>query len=73
MWSKLAASIGTKLLIKAIEWLAFVLPKAIIDWKEKKKRAKAQQEALEKYNNLPIDTPLDERGKAYEDLINSGR
>ena len=73
MWQKLAASVLTKLAIYIIEWLAFALPSALIKWKDKKRREKEQQAALDKFENLPKDSSYEEKGKAYEDVVNSGR
>lgn len=74
MWGKLAQWLLQPIIIKLVEKLAYVIPKAILDYIEKNKKEKAVQEAkqkLEETINKP-DSTKEQVADAYKDFINSG-
>jgi len=67
-----------KVLIVAIEKLAVILPQLLLDWSnewKKKHREKVQEQAQKKYDEVSAkpESTAEEKIKAYEELINSGR
>lgn len=65
----------SKFVVGLIEKLAIILPQMLLDWANKKKMEKAQQEALKKYEEVSAkpEPSMEEKAKAYEDAINAGR
>lgn len=75
MWAKLVDMILSKVVLNLLNYLADYIPEMLNEWKRKKDREVAQREAQRKYDDVvknPSKT-LDEKAKAYEDYINSGR
>ncbi|MFN7262535.1 MAG: hypothetical protein ACK5UJ_01865 [Pseudobdellovibrionaceae bacterium] len=78
MWAKITEYILNQLFLKVLELLGKYIPTWLDDIKkqlEEKKREKTQDLARKEYEAVasnPVST-AEERAKAYEDAINSGR
>jgi hypothetical protein len=64
-----------KLVTALADWAGKYLPYILKEWKLKKERELAQKEAQKVLDEKAKDPKLsvDERAKAYEEFINSGR
>lgn len=58
-----------------LSYLGGTIPQAIHDWEAKRKRAVDQRAAKAKLDeiNAKVDSTVEERAKAYEAYINSGK
>jgi hypothetical protein len=58
-----------------LQYLGTYIPEAIHEWERKRKRDADQRAAKAKLDeiNSKVDSTVEERAKAYEDYINSGR
>lgn len=75
MLGKLVDMILSKVVLNLLNYLADYVPEMINEWKRKKDREVAQREAQRKYDDVaknPNKTTED-KAKAYEEFINSGR
>lgn len=74
MLAQLAQWLLRPIVIRLIEKLAIMLPKAILEYVEKQKKEKAVQDAKENLEQVLSnkDSSKDEVENAFKDYINSG-
>lgn len=75
MFGKLVDMILSKVVLNLLNYLADYIPEMLNEWKRKKDREIAQRDAKRNYDDVaknPNKT-LEDKAKAYEDFINSGR
>ena len=73
MWAKIVDYFVRHYLIKFLTTLYWQIVQHYKDKIDKAKRDKEQLEAREKFEKLDPNASLEEKAKAYEDMINSGR
>lgn len=75
MGTKLGQWVVNKLILSILEWAGTYVPHMIAEWKRKKEREIAQEEAKKVYEEKQADPSLsmEEKMKAHADYMNSGR